>query len=74
MLRVAGALLTNQVRADATCCGASAARAHPTLLGAAFAEYGRIDRTEHPLPRRGRRPTPCRGPRDQGRGLIERPW
>ena len=32
-----------------TCCGCSAARVTPTPLGAAFAEYGRIDKTTHLL-------------------------
>ena len=37
--------------APTTCCGCSAARATPRPLGQAFAEYGRIAKTEHLLAR-----------------------
>lgn len=48
MLRVAGSLVTNQVRAyDLLPMFGHAG--HPTPLGQAFAEYGRIDKTMHLL-------------------------
>ncbi|MEO7195630.1 MAG: Tn3 family transposase [Pseudonocardiaceae bacterium] len=48
MLRVAGSLVTNQVRAyDLLRMFGRAG--HPTPLGQAFAEYGRIDKTMHLL-------------------------
>jgi TnpA family transposase len=48
MLRVAGSLVTNQVRAyDLLRMFGGAG--HPTPLGQAFAEYGRIDKTMHLL-------------------------
>lgn len=48
MLRVAGSLITNQVRAY-DLLRMSGREGHPTPLGAAFAEYGRIDKTLHLL-------------------------
>ncbi|GAA2277874.1 hypothetical protein GCM10010145_58590 [Streptomyces ruber] len=48
MLRVAGSLITNQVRAY-DLLRMFGREGHPTPLGAAFAEYGRIDRTMHLL-------------------------
>ncbi len=44
MLRVAGSLITNQVRAY-DLLRMFGREGHPTPLGAAFAEYGRIDKT-----------------------------
>lgn len=49
MLRVAGSLVTNQVRAY-DLLRMFGREGHPTPLGQAFAEYGRIAKTEH-LPR-----------------------
>lgn len=46
MLKVAGSLVTNQVRAYDLL---RMFEGHPTPLGAAFAEYGRIAKTEHLL-------------------------
>jgi TnpA family transposase len=48
MLRVAGSLITNQVRAY-DLLRMFGREGHPTPLGAAFAEYGRIDKTMHLL-------------------------
>ena len=48
MLRVAGSLITNQVRAY-DLLQMFGREGHPTPLGAAFAEYGRIDKTMHLL-------------------------
>jgi TnpA family transposase len=48
MLRVAGSLVTNQVRAY-DLLRMFARQGHPTPLGQAFAEYGRIDKTMHLL-------------------------
>lgn len=48
MLRVAGSLVTNQVRAY-DLLRVFGREGHPTLLGQAFAEYGRIAKTEHLL-------------------------
>ncbi|MET8422069.1 Tn3 family transposase [Streptomyces sp. NPDC005134] len=48
MLCVAGALITNQVRAY-DLLRMFGREGHPTSLGAAFAEYGRIDKTMHLL-------------------------
>ncbi|ANP53733.1 TnpA family transposase [Streptomyces griseochromogenes] len=48
MLRLAGALITNQVRAY-DLLRMFGREGHPTPLGAAFAEYGRIDKTMHLL-------------------------
>lgn len=48
MLRVAGSLITNQVRAYDLLRMFGRER-RPTPLGAAFAEYGRIDKTMHLL-------------------------
>ncbi len=48
MLRVAGSLVTNQVRAYDLLRMFGRER-HPTPLGQAFAEYGRIAKTEHLL-------------------------
>lgn len=48
MLRVAGSLVTNQVRAYGL-LRMFARGGHPTPLGQAFAEYGRIDKTLHLL-------------------------
>lgn len=48
MLRVAGSLITNQVRAY-DLLRMFGREGHPTPLGAAFAEYGRIDKTLHLL-------------------------
>ncbi len=47
-LRVAGSLITNQVRAY-DLLRMFGREGHPTPLGAAFAEYGRIDKTVHLL-------------------------
>ncbi|MDP9843746.1 Tn3 family transposase [Streptosporangium lutulentum] len=46
--RVAGSLVTNQVRVY-DLLRMFARNGHPTPLGQAFAEYGRIDKTLHPL-------------------------
>ncbi|MFC5827614.1 Tn3 family transposase [Nonomuraea insulae] len=46
MLRVAGSLVTNQVRAY-DLLRMFGRESHPTPLGQAFAEYGRIAKTEH---------------------------
>jgi TnpA family transposase len=46
MLRVAGSLITNQVRAY-DLLRMFGREGHPSPLGAAFAEYGRIDKTMH---------------------------
>jgi TnpA family transposase len=46
MLRVAGSLVTNQVRAY-DLLRMFGREGHPTPLGQAFAEYGRIAKTEH---------------------------
>lgn len=48
MLRVAGSLITNQVRAY-DLLRMFGREGHPSPLGAAFAEYGRIDKTMHLL-------------------------
>ncbi len=48
MLRVAGSLVTSQVRA-CDLLQMSGRDGHPTLLGQAFIEYGRIARTLHLL-------------------------
>src|SRR4051812_36840290 len=48
MLRVAGSLITNQVRAY-DLLRMFGREGHPTPLGAALAEYGRIAKTEHLL-------------------------
>ncbi|MBP2708007.1 Tn3 family transposase [Microbispora sp. RL4-1S] len=48
MLRVAGSLITNQVRAY-DLLRMFGREGHPTPLGAASAEYGRIDKTMHLL-------------------------
>lgn len=48
MLRVAGSLITNQVRAY-DLLRMFGREGHPTPLGQAFAEYGRIDKTMHLL-------------------------
>jgi TnpA family transposase len=48
MLRVAGSLITNQVGAY-DLLRMFGREGHPTPLGAAFAEYGRIDKTMHLL-------------------------
>ena len=48
MLRVAGSLITNQVRAYEL-LRMFGSEGHPSPLGAAFAEYGRIDKTMHLL-------------------------
>ncbi|MFF3333730.1 Tn3 family transposase [Streptomyces sp. NPDC002888] len=48
MLRVAGSLVTNQVRAY-DLLRMFGREGHPTPLGQAFAEYGRIAKTEHLL-------------------------
>lgn len=48
MLRVAGSLITNQVRAY-DLPRMFGREGHPTPLGAAFAQYGRIDKTMHLL-------------------------
>ncbi|MFC8262329.1 Tn3 family transposase [Streptomyces sp. NPDC057291] len=48
MLCVAGALITNQARAY-DLLRMFGREGHPTSLGAAFAEYGRIDKTMHLL-------------------------
>jgi TnpA family transposase len=48
MLRVAGSLITNQVRAY-DLLKMLGGESHPTPLGSAFAEYGRIDKTLHML-------------------------
>jgi TnpA family transposase len=48
MLRVAGSLITNQVRAY-DLLRMFGREGHPTPLGAAFAGYGRIDKTMHLL-------------------------
>jgi hypothetical protein len=48
MLRVAGSLITNQVRAY-DLLRMFGHEGHSTPLGAAFAEYGRIDKTMHLL-------------------------
>lgn len=48
MLRVAGSLITNQVRAY-DLLQMFGREGHPTPLGATFAEYGRIDKTMHLL-------------------------
>lgn len=48
MLRVAGPLITNQVRAY-DLLRVFGREGHPTPLGAAFAEYARIDKTMHLL-------------------------
>lgn len=48
MLRVAGSLITNQVRAY-DLLRMFGREGHPTRLGAAFAEYGRLDKTMHLL-------------------------
>jgi TnpA family transposase len=48
MLRVAGSLVTNQVRAY-DLLRMFGRVGHPTALGQAFAEYGRIDKTMHLL-------------------------
>ncbi|GAA0902372.1 hypothetical protein GCM10009574_091010 [Streptomyces asiaticus] len=48
MLRVAGSLITNQVRAY-DLLRMFGREGHPIPLGAAFAEYGRIDKTMHLL-------------------------
>ncbi|MEU5845729.1 Tn3 family transposase [Saccharopolyspora shandongensis] len=48
MLKVAGSLVTNQVRAY-DLLRMFGREGRPTPLGAAFAEYGRIAKTEHPL-------------------------
>jgi TnpA family transposase len=48
MLRVAGSLITNQVRAY-DLLRMFGRVGHPTPLGQAFAEYGRIDKTMHLL-------------------------
>lgn len=48
MLRVAGSPITNQVRAY-DLLRMFGREGHPTPLGAAFAEYGRIDKTMHLL-------------------------
>ncbi|RUP63613.1 Tn3 transposase DDE domain protein [Streptomyces sp. NP10] len=48
MLRVAGSLITNQVRAY-DLLRMFGREGHPTPLGAAFAEYGRIYKTMHLL-------------------------
>ncbi|MGW4979591.1 Tn3 family transposase [Streptomyces mirabilis] len=48
MLRVAGSLITNQVRAY-DLLRMFGREGHPTPLGAAFAEYGRIDKVMHLL-------------------------
>lgn len=48
MLRVAGSLITNQVRAY-DLLRMFGREGHPTPLGQAFAEYGRIDKTLHLL-------------------------
>lgn len=48
MLRVAGSLITNHVRAY-DLLRMFGREGHPTPLGAAFAEYGRIDKTMHLL-------------------------
>ncbi|MBO8199258.1 Tn3 family transposase [Streptomyces smyrnaeus] len=48
MLRVAGSLITNQVRA-CDLLRLFGREGHPAPLGAAFAEYGRIDKTMHLL-------------------------
>ncbi|MEU4516281.1 Tn3 family transposase [Nonomuraea wenchangensis] len=48
MLRVAGSLVTNQVRAY-DLLRMFARQGNPTPLGQAFAEYGRIDKTMHLL-------------------------
>jgi TnpA family transposase len=50
MLRVAGSLVTNQVRAY-DLLRMFGREGHPTPLGQAFAEYGRIAKTEHLLTR-----------------------
>ncbi|WP_435054285.1 Tn3 family transposase [Nonomuraea angiospora] len=49
MLKVAGSLVTNQVRAY-DLLRMFGREGRPTQLGAAFAEYGRIAKTEHLLP------------------------
>ncbi|KOT65813.1 hypothetical protein ADK43_02490 [Streptomyces rimosus subsp. rimosus] len=46
MLRGAGSLVTNRVRAY-DLLGMFGRKGHPTPLGQAFAEYGRITKTEH---------------------------
>jgi hypothetical protein len=48
MIRVAGSLITNPVRAYVL-LRMFGREGHPTPLGAAFAEYGRIDKTIHLL-------------------------
>ncbi|KIZ15704.1 hypothetical protein SNA_24790 [Streptomyces natalensis ATCC 27448] len=48
MLRVTGSLITNQVRAY-DLLRMFGREGHPIPLGAAFAEYGRIDKTMHLL-------------------------
>ena len=48
MLRVAGSLITNQIRAY-NLLRMLGREGRPTPLGAAFAEYGRIDKTLHLL-------------------------
>jgi Tn3 transposase DDE domain len=48
MLRVGGSLITNQMRAYVL-LRMFGREGHPTPLGAAFAEYGRIDKTMHLL-------------------------
>jgi hypothetical protein len=48
MLRVAGSLVTNQVRAY-DLLRMFGREGHPTPLWQAFAEYGRIAKTEHPI-------------------------
>jgi len=59
MLRVAGSLITNQVRAYEL-LRMFGSEGHPSPLGAAFAEYGRIDKTMHLGPGRpGRRHLPA---------------
>ncbi|WTE15465.1 transposase [Streptomyces uncialis] len=51
MLRVAGSLITNQVRAY-DLLRMFGREGHPAPLGAAFAEYGRFDKTMHLRPPR----------------------
>ncbi|MFF1278245.1 Tn3 family transposase [Streptomyces marokkonensis] len=48
MLRVAPGRSSRTRSVPATCCGFGR-EGHPTPLGAAFAEYGRIDKTMHLL-------------------------
>lgn len=57
MLRVAGSLITNQVRAY-DLLRMFGREGIPTPLGAAFAEYGHVDKTMHCSPWSTRPATP----------------